>query len=175
MAAIFKTRQGHWRAQIRRKGKYVSSTFRLKTLAQEWVIETERLIDQGLEPSARGSRPSKTVGDLIELHIQDLLEVGKPLRRSKRAVMNALKQELGAVRISDSGLLREGLLARNTVPLLIYEGKAAQVRISFLCSSIQHHSRKAPDRPSQTSRPHYSSEKQILLRARALKAGHYFA
>lgn len=101
MATIFKTRQGHWRAQIRRKGKYVSSTFRLKTLAKERVIATERLIDQGLEPSARGSRPSKTVGDLIELHIQDLLEVGKPLRRSKRAVMSAPKQELGAIRISN--------------------------------------------------------------------------
>ena len=101
MATIFKTRQGHWRAQIHRKGKYLSSTFRLKTVAKEWVIATERLIDQVLEPSARGSRPSKTVGDLIELHIQDLLEVGKPLRRSKRAVLSALKQELGAIRISN--------------------------------------------------------------------------
>lgn len=47
MATIVRTKQGTWRAQVRRKGKYASRTFRLKTLASEWVSETERLIDMG--------------------------------------------------------------------------------------------------------------------------------
>lgn len=35
MATIVRTKQGTWRAQVRRKGKYASSTFQLKTLATE--------------------------------------------------------------------------------------------------------------------------------------------
>ena len=50
MATMFKTRQGHWRAQVRRKGKYVSNTFRLKTQAHEWLRDVEHLIDMGVSP-----------------------------------------------------------------------------------------------------------------------------
>jgi len=32
---------------VRRKGKYASQTFKLKTLANEWVVKNERLIDIG--------------------------------------------------------------------------------------------------------------------------------
>jgi hypothetical protein len=45
---------------------------------------------------------------LIILHIDDLTEVGKPIRRSKRAVMDALKVCLGRVKIQD--LTRERLI-----------------------------------------------------------------
>jgi hypothetical protein len=100
MATIFKTRQGHWRAQVRRKGKYASQTFRLKTHADEWVVETERLIDLGGEPSNHRIRYPKTIADLVDLHVSDLHEVGRPLRRSKRAVMEALKRDLGTIPIS---------------------------------------------------------------------------
>ena len=99
MATIVRTKQGTWRAQVRRKGKYASRTFRLKTLASEWVSETERLIDMGCEPRSRKVGTARTIADLIDLHIEDLLEVGKPIRRSKRAVLEALKRELGATRI----------------------------------------------------------------------------
>ncbi len=99
MGTIVKTKEGTWRAQVRRKGKYASSTFRVKSLADEWIVETERLIDLGGEPSRNGSRKAKTIGDLIDLHIADLQEVRKPLRRSKRAVLNTLKTDLGHVRI----------------------------------------------------------------------------
>jgi hypothetical protein len=44
MGTIVKTKEGSWRALVRRKGKYASQTFKLKTLANEWVVETERLI-----------------------------------------------------------------------------------------------------------------------------------
>ena len=91
MGTLVKTKEGTWRAQVRRKGKYASSTFRVKSLADEWVIETERLIDLGGEPSKNESRKAKTIGDLIDLHIADLQEVRKPLRRSKRAVLTGGK------------------------------------------------------------------------------------
>ena len=84
---------------VRRKGKYASRTFRVKSLADEWPVETKRLIDPGGEPSRNNSGKTKTIGDLIDLHITDLQKMRKPLRRSKRTVSNALKVELGCVRI----------------------------------------------------------------------------
>ena len=86
---------------MRRKGKYASQTFRLKTHASEWIVETERLIDIGCDPVSHKVGNPRTIADLIELHIADLLEVGKPIRRSKRAVLNALKSSLGTTRISN--------------------------------------------------------------------------
>ena len=55
MGTIVKTKEGSWRALVRRKGKYASRTFGVKSLADEWVVETERLIDLGGEPSKNGS------------------------------------------------------------------------------------------------------------------------
>jgi integrase len=98
MATIVKTKEDTWRALVRRKGKYASRTFRNKSLADEWAVETERLIDIGMEPSKTGHKQTKTFGDLINLHITDLQEIGKPIRRSKRAVLEALKRDIGAVR-----------------------------------------------------------------------------
>jgi integrase len=77
--------------------------------AEEWALEVERSIDRGV-PIKR-SRPNeqpKIFADLITLHIDDLVEVGKPIRRSKAAVMESLKISLGRVRISD--LTRERLI-----------------------------------------------------------------
>jgi hypothetical protein len=99
MATIIRTREGTWRAQVRHKAKYASQTFRLKSQACEWGIETERHIDLGCEPSSRRVGKPRTVTNLIDLHIADLQEVGKPLRRSKRAVLEALKRDLGTTRI----------------------------------------------------------------------------
>ena len=99
MGTIVKTNEGTWRAQVRRKGKYASQTFRLKTHADDWVVETERLIDLGGEPSNHRIKDPKTIADLVDLHVSDLHEVGRPLRRSKRAVMESLKRDLGTTRI----------------------------------------------------------------------------
>jgi len=49
MATFILTKEGSWRAQVRRKGKYASRTFRLKGSAQEWAREIEHVIDQGGE------------------------------------------------------------------------------------------------------------------------------
>lgn len=59
----------------------------------------ERSINQGVTPKSRPKGPGKTFGDLIDLHVSDMQEVGKPPRRSKAAVMEALKLSLGGVKI----------------------------------------------------------------------------
>jgi hypothetical protein len=83
MSVIVKLPSGNWRAQIRRKGRYVSSTFRRQRDAEEWALEAERSIDRGLTPRVVHVKDVKTFADIIDLHINDMEEVGKPIRRSK--------------------------------------------------------------------------------------------
>ena len=111
MATIVKTKEGSWRVLVRRKGQYASRTFRLKGHAKEWAIETERMIDLGCDPISRKLGIPRTFANLIDLHIADLLEVGKPIRRSKQAVLETLKNDIGATRISNlnrAALIRYG-------------------------------------------------------------------
>lgn len=58
---------------VRHKNKYVSRAFQKKEDAR-----------------------AQTFGDLIDLHIADMKEVGKPPGRSKDATLAMLKRELGA-------------------------------------------------------------------------------
>lgn len=101
MSVIVKLPSGNWRAQVRRKGKYISDTFRRQRDAEEWALETERSIDRGLTPSAVPLKAVRTLADIIDLHVNDMHEVGKPIRRSKGAVLEALKTSLGTTRIKD--------------------------------------------------------------------------
>ena len=59
----------------------------------------ERKIHRNGSSRPRALRKVRTFGDLIDLHVQDMHEVGKPPRRSKAAVMEALKGGLGTVRL----------------------------------------------------------------------------
>lgn len=95
MSVIVKLPSGNWRAQVRRKGRYVSSTFRRQRDAEEWALEAERSIDRGLTPRVVDPNTIRTFADIIDLHVNDLQEVGKPIRRSKSAVLEALKISLG--------------------------------------------------------------------------------
>lgn len=97
----FCTKRGTWRAQVRWKGKYASRPFRLKTLASESLSETERSSTWVANRDPKKVGRAKTISDLIDLHIEDFLEIGKPIRRSKRVVLEALKRELGAARTSN--------------------------------------------------------------------------
>lgn len=101
MSVIVKLPSGSWRAQVRRKGKYISDTFRRQRDAEEWALEAERDIDRGLVPRVVPRNAVRTFADIIDLHINDLHEVGKPIRRSKAAVLEALKSSLGTTRIQD--------------------------------------------------------------------------
>lgn len=101
MSVIVKLPSGNWRAQVRRKGRYVSGSFRRQRDAEEWALEAERSIDRGLTPRVVDAKDVKTFADIIDLHINDMEEVGKPIRRSKAAVLEALKTSLGLSRIQD--------------------------------------------------------------------------
>jgi integrase len=101
LATISKLNSGSWRAQVRRKGKYVNETFLRRKDAEEWALEVERRIDRGEPASARSSRDAKTFGDLIRLHREDLHEVGKRIGRSKAASLTFLEHRLGRLRIPE--------------------------------------------------------------------------
>ena len=52
MPVIVKLHSGSWRAQVRRKGKYISNSFRRRADADTWALETERTINRGFGPKA---------------------------------------------------------------------------------------------------------------------------
>jgi integrase len=108
MATFTQLASGNWRVQVRRKGRYVAETFRRRKDGEEWGLDTERCIDRGISVRSRVRQRIRTLGDLINLHIEDMKEVGKPPRRSKAAVMEALKVSLGGVKIPD--LSRERMI-----------------------------------------------------------------
>ena len=97
MASFVKLPSGSWRAIVRRKGRYISETFRRKDDARSWALNAERQIDRGEAP--KGSRTARltTFGDLIDLHIEDMKEVGRAPGRSKDATLAMLKRQLGAL------------------------------------------------------------------------------
>ncbi len=95
MATFTRLNSGSWRAQVRRNGRYVSETFLRREDARQWATDAERRIDRGGTPSPSRIARLSTFGDLIDLHITDLNEVGKNLGRSKAATLGMLKRELG--------------------------------------------------------------------------------
>lgn len=101
MAAIVKLPSGNWRVQVRRKKNYVSNTFRRRADAEAWALEAERTIDKGLDPKKTSANSVHTFADIIDLHVRDLQEVGKQMRRSKRAVLESLKIALGTYKIDE--------------------------------------------------------------------------
>lgn len=101
MATIRQLPSGRWQVQIRLKGRKASETFIRRDHARAWATQAEAQVDRGLAPSGRRARSAKTFGGLIDLHIDDMTEVGKPPRRSKSATLEMLRRELGALRIPD--------------------------------------------------------------------------
>lgn len=101
MASIRRQKSGRWRVQVRRKGQSVSETFVRYEDAKAWGVDAERQIDRGEVPRASQIARLATFGDLVELHIEDMKSVGRAPRRSKAAVLRALKQELGRKKIGE--------------------------------------------------------------------------
>ncbi len=77
MAAFSKLKSGSWRAQVRRKGRYVGETFLRLDDAKRWALDVERQIDRGETPSPARLARLNTFGDLIDLHVEDMCVVGK--------------------------------------------------------------------------------------------------
>lgn len=96
VATFTKLKSGSWRVQVRRKGRYVSETFLRREDARRWATESEGHIDRGGTPVASRIARLSTFGDLIDLHIDDMKEVGRNIGRSKSATLAMLKRELGA-------------------------------------------------------------------------------
>ena len=107
VATFSRLKSGSWRAQVRRKGKYVNETFVRRKDAEEWALDIERRIDRQ-EPATSRARGAKLFGDLIALHRQDLEEVGKKIGRSKDASLTFLDKRLGHLRLGE--LDRERLI-----------------------------------------------------------------
>lgn len=118
MASITKLPSGDYRVQIRRKGHYASETFLLRDDAHRWARQAETRVDQGLAPNKSSVSRLATFGDLIDLHIVDMCEVGKPPRSSKAATLAALKRDLGKERIGHldrQKMIDYGKMARSKV------------------------------------------------------------
>lgn len=109
MATIDRRPTGKWRAQVRREGRALSKTFVMKGDADARVRETEGRIDRGEDPKRKRATPHTTFAELIDQHTDDLAAFGKPLRRSKEAVLERLSRELGQDTVSK--LTREHLVA----------------------------------------------------------------
>ena len=99
MATIVKLKSGNYRVQIRRKGQYASKTFSKKSDAVSWSFEADRRTDTGRGIIAPKVSGFSTFGQLIDLHIADMIEVDKPLGRSKDFALRILHKHLGRVRL----------------------------------------------------------------------------
>ncbi len=108
MATFKQLPSNNWRVQVRRKGRYVSETFRRRRDGEEWALDIERRIDRGEAPTTRSHSDPTLFEHLVEMHLADMLEVGKPPRRSKAFSMERLRVRLGKVQIRD--ISRERLI-----------------------------------------------------------------
>ncbi|MCB9960877.1 MAG: site-specific integrase [Hyphomonas sp.] len=100
MSSFTKLPSGNWRAQVRRKGRYVSQSFRRRKDAEEWALKMERRVDRGESVSARRPDDINTIADLVDLHIADMLDMRKRLRRSKAYSLNKLRDDIGHLRFN---------------------------------------------------------------------------
>jgi hypothetical protein len=78
MASFTQLPSGNWRVQVRRKNRYVAETFRRRKDGEEWALDIERNIDRSGSPKPRATQKVRTFGDLIDLHVEDMHEVGRP-------------------------------------------------------------------------------------------------
>lgn len=101
MASINKLASGKWRVQVRCQGHYLSNSFALRKDAEMWARRIEREIDLGQKPAPKHKDGIKTVSDLIDLHIADMVEVGKNIGRSKGFSLDLLRARLGKLNIAD--------------------------------------------------------------------------
>lgn len=101
MATFTKLPSDNWRALVRRKGHVLSETFVAKKDAEVWARRIESEIDNGKTPTKKNVAGVKTLGALIDLHIEDMNEVGKRFGRSKAYSLELLKDRLGHVKFEN--------------------------------------------------------------------------
>ena len=95
MASVIKTREGSYRAFIRRTGaKGLSKTFKTKIEAERWARQTEAAIEAGaVVKSAKGA----TVGDAITAYVKMREEGQRPIapRSNEVYMLRWLERDLG--------------------------------------------------------------------------------
>ena len=101
MASFNKLPSGKWRAMVRKQGHSLSNTFRLKVEAVNWAAEQESRIGRGEKPSVKPITSRETLGDLIDLHLEDLKELGRNIGRSKEHTLFRLKDTIGGTRLGN--------------------------------------------------------------------------
>lgn len=95
MATFVNLPSGSWRAIIRRKGRYISETFKLREDARRWATAQERAIDNGVTPKKTYIAEKTSLGDLIDLHIQDMADARKRVGRTKLEALLHLHRTIG--------------------------------------------------------------------------------
>src|SRR5215207_6522715 len=100
MPSFKKLPSGRWRIQIRRNRKSVSRTFRLRAEAERWAAEQDARHYRGEELGRRDAPSRGRLADLIDSHLADMAEIGKPAQRSKEATLLRIKTELGTLKLA---------------------------------------------------------------------------
>lgn len=95
MATFVNLPSGSWRAIIRRKGRYISETFKLREDARRWATAQERTIDNGGAPKKTYIAEKTSLGHLIDLHIQDMADARKRIGRTKLEALLHLHRTIG--------------------------------------------------------------------------------
>ena len=70
--------------------------------ADAWALDAERQSDQGRAINAAIITDFNSFDQLIDLHLKDMREVGKPLARSKDYALRTLRKHLGKIKIASS-------------------------------------------------------------------------
>jgi hypothetical protein len=110
MATFKRLPSGYRRAQVRRKGQYASRSFRLNSDAEAWAVDAERSVQRGKSVDAVPMDDKTSFASLIELHIKDMAEEGRPLLCSKAMCLEKLKIDLGRGRSPhESGIGGQGM------------------------------------------------------------------
>jgi len=95
MATFVNLPSGAWRAIIRRKGRYISETFKLREDARRWATAQESAIDRGLAPMKTYIASKTSLAHRIDLHIDDLAAAKKPIGRTKLEALLHLRRTIG--------------------------------------------------------------------------------
>jgi integrase len=97
LASIFKTNDGTWRAQVRKRGIRDSRNFDRKTDAAAWATMREREIDLGAAGLPR--RADGTLSDLLHEYHRVVYPL-KRYSRSKSYELHMLERDLGNVAVA---------------------------------------------------------------------------
>ena len=96
----------------------------MKADGEAWARDIERAIDRDLDPLASRITTKDSFASLINRHMDDLATYGKPLRRSKEAVLRRLEPG----ELSQPIRLGKHFIGCQMQPFILCRGRAVQQR-----------------------------------------------